>query len=123
MSPAAPPATKKCAICNTCTLQLVRLCYQRAPWFRLIREPLVFGLRVMAWSHRIDPRDYQVRTRTCYGCVRFMKTALLDQSATFRWLNRWIDPLFNRIRNSLLLEGELEDAREFAREATHPRST
>lgn len=114
---------RESAICNTCTLDLVRRCYERAWWFRLIREPLVFGMRAMAWWHRIDPRDYQVRSDACYGCVRFAKTALLEESATFRWLNRWVDPRFNRIRNSLLLEGELEAAQDFAREATHPRDT
>jgi hypothetical protein len=47
----------------------------------------------------------------------------LEQSAAYRWLSRWIDPVFNRIRNSLLLDGPLEEARDFAREATHPKST
>jgi hypothetical protein len=49
-------ATAKLAVCNTCTLNLVRLCYQRAWWFRLVREPLVLAMRAMARCHRIDPR-------------------------------------------------------------------
>ena len=108
------------AICSTCTLQLVRLCYARCWWFRLFREPLLAGMRLLAWRHRINSRDYAVRTPACYGCIRFMKVALKEKSPTFRWLNGRIDPVFNRVRNSLLTEEEITQARAFAREAFSP---
>lgn len=53
---------KQHAVCNTCTIRLVRTAYQRAPWFRLVREPLRLALRGLAWLHRIDPAAYAVRT-------------------------------------------------------------
>jgi len=105
------------AVCKTCTLQLVRLCYQRALWFRLFREPLLAGMRLLSRWHRINPRDYKVRKQECYGCIRFMKVALKEKSPTFRWLNNRVDPLFNRLRDSLLTEEEIAAASAFAGEA------
>ncbi|MHB9024690.1 MAG: nitroreductase [Armatimonadota bacterium] len=110
----------KNAVCTTCTLQLVQLCYARAWWFRLFREPLLAGMRLLARWHRINPRDYTVRKPACYGCIRFMKVALKDKSSVFRWLNARVDPIFNRLRNSLLTDEEIARARAFAREAFSP---
>lgn len=105
------------AVCRTCTLRLVKLCYERAFWFRLFREPLLAGMRFLAFWHRINPRDYNVRTPECYGCIRFMKVALKEKSPLFVWLNDRVDPIFNRVRNSLLTEDEIAQARAFAKEA------
>lgn len=118
MSSPNEPSSKTNTLCNTCTLRLVNLCYQRAWWFRLIREPLLLGMRIMAWWHEIDPKNYTVRTPDCYGCIRFMKNVLKEKSFTFRLLNTCVDPIFNAIRNSLLTEQEIEEARSYAREAT-----
>lgn len=105
------------AVCTTCTLQLVQLCYARTWWFRLFREPLLAGMRLLARWHHINPCDYAVRTPACYGCIRFMKVALKEKSPTFRWLNFRIDPFFNRVRNALLTEEEIAQARAFAGKA------
>lgn len=110
---------KKHAVCKTCTIQLVEICYRRTWWFRLFREPMVLGMRAMARWHRIDARDYEVRTDKCYACVRFMKTALKEQSLTFRLLNNIVNPLFNRVRNGIVTPEEIEEARRFARESTN----
>ncbi len=53
---------KKNALCNTCTLKLVAIAYRRAPWFRLCREPLKFGMRLLSWIYRVNPQAYEVRT-------------------------------------------------------------
>ncbi len=58
---------QKDAVCNTCTLKLVSIAYRRAPLFRLMREPLKTGMRVLAWVYRMNPNEYVVRTRNCYG--------------------------------------------------------
>ena len=71
--------SQKNAVCNTCTLKLVALAYRRAPWFRLLREPLKLGMRFLASIYRVDPRDYQVRTPACYACIRFYKVALKEK--------------------------------------------
>ncbi len=112
-----PAAQAKQVLCSTCTARLVRLCYDRAWWFRLFRGPMVFGMRAMARWHRIDPREHEVRTAACYGCVRFMKNALKERSAAFRWLNDRINPFFNRVRNGLLTEAEIQEAKAFAGKA------
>ena len=88
---------KKNAVCNTCTIRLVRIAYARAPWFRLVREPLRLGMRGMAWFHRINPAEYEVRTQSCYGCMRFYKVALKEKSALFRRLNDRINPAFDAL--------------------------
>jgi len=106
--------------CNTCTWGLVRLCYGRAPWFRLVREPLVLGMRAMAWWHGVDHRRGWRGHPDCSGCVRYMKIQLKEKSPTFRLLNALIDPVFNRMRNSIVTRQELDEARSFARAAAMP---
>ncbi len=109
---------KKNAVCNTCTIRLVQIAYQRAPWFRLLREPLRGGMRVLAFFHRIDPDEYEVRTASCYGCMRFYKVALKEKSALFRWLNERANPLFDAVLESIITPQELQLAKEHARAAT-----
>jgi hypothetical protein len=110
---------KKHPVCNTCTILLVELCYQRVWWFRLMREPLLLGMRLLSWWHGIDPCDYPVRTEGCYGCIRFMKESLKERSPVSRWLNDRINPAFNRIRDSIVTQEEIREAKRLAREATH----
>ena len=108
-------------VCNTCTIMLVRLAYERAWWFRLIREPLRLGMILLGWLHRINPKDYQVRTLDCHGCIRFTKTALNEKSDLFGWLNDRINPVFNRILETLVTQEEIQEAKRYARQATHAR--
>lgn len=114
---------KKRAVCNTCTIQLVELCYKRKFWFRLFREPLVLGMRIMSLWHGIDARDYEVRNQRCYGCIRFMKVALKDKSPIFCWLNDRINPIFNQLRDDIVTPLEKEEARRFASEAMGPEDS
>lgn len=106
------------AVCGTCTLQMVELAYRRAPWFRLVREPLRLGMKLMGRWHGIDPRRYAVRTASCHGCVRFLKTALRERSATARWLNARLNPVFDRILESIVTSDEVAAAKRYARQAT-----
>ena len=106
--------------CKMCTIHLERLCYQRAWWFRAVREVFATGIRLFAWVYRVQPRDDLARSRMCYQCIRFRKNAVSERSGLFRWLNRRINPLFNYIRDSLLTVQELDRARELARRAGDP---
>jgi hypothetical protein len=108
------------AVCNTCTVNLVNLCCARAWWFYYLRLPLITAMRLLAAGHRIDPRDYRVRTEACYECIRFMKTALKEKSRTFRFLNDRINPVFDKMVERLVTEEEVREAKRSARNATHP---
>lgn len=110
-------ATPINAVCRVCTLRLETLCYRRAWWFRGFREVLATGGRLFALFYGIRPADYTTRSPFCHGCLRFKKNALKEKSALFRRLDARINPVFNRVRDSLLTEQELEDARLFARQA------
>jgi hypothetical protein len=105
------------AQCNTCTIMLVELCFQRAWWFKAFRTPMVWGMRLMCRFHGIDPRKYAVSNQKCYGCVRFMKVALKEKSPTFRALNGLINPIFNKLRNRIVTEKEIAEAKRFAQDA------
>ena len=109
------------AVCNTCTLQLVRLAYGRRWTFRVVREPLRIGMLLLGWYHQVHPKDYKVRTESCYGCMRFRKTALKEKSATFRWLNDRMNPRFDRVIESIVTKEELQAAKEYARDSTQSR--
>ena len=108
------------AVCTTCTIKLVELCYERAWWFRLIREPLRFGMVIMGLFYQVDPKDFPVRTDTCKGCVRFIKTGLKDKSSLFRWLNGIVNPVFDGIMETIVSRDEILEAKTYAREATQP---
>jgi hypothetical protein len=103
--------------CKTCTIRLEQLCYQRAWWFRPFREVLASGVRLFALVHRIRPSDYKTRSPMCHHCLRFKKNALKLKWPTFRWLDGYVNPLFNSVRDSLLTPEELEQARHLARRA------
>lgn len=110
---------KKNAICNTCTLKLVAIAYRRKPVFRLFREPLKIGMRIFSWLYRIKPEEYEVRTPACHGCIRFYKVALKEKSGLFRWLNNRINPLFDRMIESIVTEDELHKAKDYGKLATN----
>ena len=109
--------------CRVCTIRLEQLCYRRAWWFRAFREVLATGVRLFALVHRIKPDDFLTRAPGCHDCLRFKKNALKIQSPLFYWLDSWINPLFNRLRDSLLTAEELAQAKAFARQAQDSQFT
>jgi hypothetical protein len=96
---------------------LARIVYRRHWWFPLVREPLVLGMRILAWHHRIDARRHVVRNPDCTGCIRFMKAELEEKSPVFRFLNNRIGDHFSNLRNARLTQAELNEAKRFARES------
>jgi hypothetical protein len=103
--------------CRGCAILLIEKCYQRHWWFHLIRDPLVWGMKLLARRHGIDAFAQPVRKTYCRGCVRFIKNGLEERSATFRFLNRMIGPCFGKLRNSLVTDDELKAARQKALDA------
>jgi len=108
----------KNAKCNHCTIKLVTIAYQRAPWFRLLREPLKLGMRFLVRFHRIDRGKYLVRTQACHNCIRFYKTALMEKSATFRRLHSRINPVFDYFLERIVTDEEESRAGVYARAAS-----
>jgi hypothetical protein len=39
--------------------------------------------------------EYEVRTQSCFRCLRFYKVALKEKSSVFRYLNDRINPFFD----------------------------
>lgn len=109
---------QKDAVCNTCTLKQVSIAYQRAPLFRLLREPLKAGMRFLAWVYRVNPIEYVVRTPNCYGCIRFYKVALKEKSALFRWMNDCINPIFDAVLEQIVTPHDLAQSKTYAHAAT-----
>ncbi|MBC8477681.1 MAG: nitroreductase [Dehalococcoidia bacterium] len=109
---------RKNAVCGTCTLKLVVIAYRRAPWFRLLREPLKLGMRCLSLIHHVDTAEYLVRTPACFNCIRFYKVALKEKSATFRWLHTWINPVFDYFLEKIVTGEELRQAKTYARAAS-----
>ncbi|MBI4289752.1 MAG: nitroreductase [Chloroflexi bacterium] len=106
------------ATCGACTLMLVRTAYRRAPWFRLVREPLRIAMVILGKWHRIDSRQYRTYTDGCRGCLRFTKTGLKEKSALFRRLNNLVNPLFDRMLEAIVTREEVTAAKEYAAGAT-----
>ncbi|MDF2875186.1 MAG: hypothetical protein K0R22_1869 [Sporomusa sp.] len=104
-------------VCKNCAYLLARWCYQRYWWFRLVREPLLLGMRLLAWWHGIDARNHVVSNSECKGCIRFMKNELEEKSAAFRFLNNSIGKRVSRLRDSMLTQQDLDEAKRYAREA------
>lgn len=108
----------KNAVCGTCTLKLVTIAYRRAPWFRLLREPLKLGMHFLARAHHVNTGEYLVRTPACYNCIRLYKVALKEKSATFRWLHRWVNPVFDHFLERIATKEELRQSKSYAQAAT-----
>ncbi len=102
--------------CTNCALLLIRRCYAKHWCFRLVREPMVWGMRILARWHGIDARSHAVRNQECHGCVRFMKAELEEKSSAFCFLNKFIGPWFRTFRDSMLTQAELDEAKRHARE-------
>ena len=99
-------------ICRNCGLYLIERCYARNWWFRLIREPLVWCMRILACLNHIDVWKYTAHHRSeCRGCVRFLKAELEDKSTTYRFFDRIIGPRFKKLRDSMLQEAEFQEAK------------
>lgn len=122
MSNAVQPQTAAPAAagCNICTIRLEMLCYQRAWWFRAFREVLASGIRVFALIYLIPADRHPPRSPMCRRCLRFRKNALKQRSDLFNRLDAYLNPLFNRVRDSLLTRQELEQARALACRAADP---
>ncbi len=101
--------------CRMCTIQLEELCYRRAWWFRAFREALATGIRAFAILTRVRTDADRARSPMCRRCLRFRKNALKRRSPLFNWLDGYLNPFFNRVRDSLLTPEELERARRLAR--------
>lgn len=108
------------AACRICTIRLEELCYQRAWWFRLFREVLATGIRLFALVYRVPKQAYSARSPLCHRCIRFRKNAVKQHSRLFNWADSYLNPMFNRVRDSLLTPEELDRARAFARRAGDP---
>ncbi len=109
---------RKTVVCNTCTLKLIAVAYRRVPLFRLMREPLKWGMRALSWIYRVNPDVYAVRTPKCYGCIRFYKSALKEKSALFRALNNIVNPFFDAVLERIITPEELKQAKTYAWAAT-----
>ena len=106
-----------------CTLKCVSIAYRRAPWFRLLREPLLMGMRIYSAVHHIKAEaiDYPFPTLACRGCIRFYKTLLFRRSASFRWLHRRINPVFDYFLYRIVTGEEKKKARDYALAASAGR--
>ena len=107
-----PPIEWGC--CKICTIHLEQLCYERAWWFRIFREVLATGIRCYAFVYGIRADQYTMRSSMCKRCLRFRKNILKEKSGVFNWLDGYLNPIFNRARDSLLTEAEKEFARQLA---------
>lgn len=109
---------KKNAVCNTCTRRLVTIAYQRAPLFRLVRQPLKLAMRSWVRLYHLHPEDYRVNAPGCYNCMRFYKTALKERSWLFRQMNGFINPVFDAILERIVSREEVKKAEAHAQAAT-----
>jgi len=100
--------------CSSCTLYLVRLCYGRAFWFPLFREPLVLGMKLLGRLHGIAYAAVEGPNKDCKGCLRHLKNRLKECSPVFVFLNGLANPVFNRLRDPLLDKEEKRIAKDFA---------
>ena len=72
----------------------------------------------LSWVYRIRPEEYEVRTKSCHGCLRFNKTALKEKSGLFRLFNEKLNPVFDAFLERIITEEEMRQAKEYAQAAT-----
>lgn len=104
-------------VCRICTVKLVESAYARAWWFRLVREPLRWGMLALGRLYGLDTSVYDARSASCMRCPRLTKLELKEKSALFRLLNGLVNPYFDRLIERLLTERERREAEEFSEKA------
>jgi|WetSurMetagenome_2_1015567.scaffolds.fasta_scaffold15957_4 hypothetical protein len=102
--------------CKICGIYMVEKCYKKHWWFHIVRDPLVWGMKYLAWCNGIDAKKYSVCQTRCKGCIRFIKAELTEKSPTFNFLNTFIGPWFSNIRNPMLTDDDINDAKRLADE-------
>jgi hypothetical protein len=107
---------KKKPECGMCTLKCVAIAYRRAPWFRLVREPMLIGMRLFSAFLNIQDEvsNYPFPTVACHDCIRFYKAVLLRRSGSFRWLNAMVSPVFQYFMTRMVTGEERKQARNYA---------
>ena len=105
--------------CGMCTFKCVTIAYKRAPWFRLVREPMLVGMRFFAAIHHVETevKNFPFPTKTCYRCIRFYKSVLFKKSASFRWLHGRFNPIFNYFMDRIVTKEERKQASSYAKAA------
>ena len=98
---------------------LIKTCYKRAWWFRIIREPLRCGMVIMGRIYGVNHNNYLVKSDECHGCIRFIKTGLKEKSSFFRVLNGIVNPVFDHILETIVSKEEVLEAKRHAKGATH----
>jgi hypothetical protein len=73
---------------------LVEKRYKKHKWFHLVRDPLVWGMKYLAWVNGIEANKQAVSQSYYKDYVRFIKNELVEKSATFKLLNRLIAQWF-----------------------------
>ncbi len=104
-------------VCKGCALMLAMKCYEQHWWFHIMRDPLVWGMRFLGWINHIDAYKHPVKKSECKGCIRFLKAELEQKSSTFNFLNKFIGPRFANLRNGMLSEEDLKEAKKIAAES------
>jgi hypothetical protein len=102
--------------CGMCTFKCAMIAYRRAPWFRLVREPMLLGMRYFAFIHHVEPqvKNFPFPTASCNKCIRFYKTVLFQKSTSFRWLHGRVNPIFNYFMDRIVTQEERKQARSYA---------
>jgi hypothetical protein len=108
------PNERTTVVCRICMIQLMRSARRKRWWFPFVREPLVWGMRLLARLNGLPVKSYAASNPECRGCLRFIKADLEAKSPTFRFLNRFIGPIFQSIREPLLDPVEVSQAKEKA---------
>jgi hypothetical protein len=106
--------------CGMCTFKCAMIAYRRAPWFRLVREPMLLGMRFFAFIHHVEPvvKSFPFPTSACNRCIRFYKAVLFQKSPTFRWLHGRVNPIFNYFMDRIVTQEERKQARSYAQAAS-----
>jgi hypothetical protein len=100
--------------CRACVMDLIRKIYKDHPWFKIIREPLICGMKILSKLNGIKPEEYAKGHPECGGCVRFMKAELETRSGTFRFLNKLIGPWFRKVRDKRFSDDDFQNAKKKA---------
>ena len=99
-----------------CQLKCVAIAYHRAPSLRLVREPMLIGMRLFSLFHGIqdEVRAYPFPTAACHNCIRFHKSVLMRRSRWFRRLHGAVNPVFKYFMDRIVTREERKQARDYA---------
>lgn len=103
------------ALCKKCTARLVEIAKKKSLGFHALHKGCEIGIKSLGWIYGVNAGKSNDGNSGCQRCLRPLKNSLKSKSRLFQWMNRRVDPYFDKALEGLVSEEEVRAANAYAR--------